>query len=269
MVQVIKFDGRKEEFDRNKIIRTCIRVGSDSATAHRIAEKVEKSAFDGITTKEIYSIILKELESVGKKAVAAYTLKESVAKLDPFIFEIYVKRILEAHNYKCESNRIVQGKCVEHQIDIIARNDAEYLVECKRHKNPHRFCGLGICLQVQARLEDICDGSENNMNSCMFGRAWIITNTKFSEHAKKYASAKNIRLTGWKYPENASFEVLVDSENLYPISVMPIRRETVNRLFRNGVITIHDINEESLLKAGMNERAARRIIGQKNAILMQ
>ena len=189
---VTKFNGRKEEFQKEKIINTCVRAGASQDVAQKIANEIEGKAYDGITTKEIYAMIKKLLDSYETIAGRVYTLREAIANLDPMIFEIFVKRILENYGYICEYNKIIRGLAVEHQVDIVARTKEQelILVECKRHRNPHRFCGLDTCLQVYARLEDILDGVKNNLNIYEFNHAWIITNTKFSEHAKQYAKAK-------------------------------------------------------------------------------
>jgi hypothetical protein len=263
MVQVIKFDGRKEEFDREKIIRTCLRVGVSRDRAQSIADKISQTVVDGMTTREIYQAVKKELATKEKKSAFVYGLRESVSSMDPVIFEIYVKKILEAHGYQCQYNQLIEGLCVEHQVDIIATREKKYLVECKRHHNPHRFSGLGVCLQVQARLDDIKDGFANKKNAVDFSQAWIITNTKFSDHAKKYADAKNIRLTGWRYPDEEGFDSLIDSKKLYPVTLLKTRRDVIEKLHRCNLITIQDLNEDSLSHACIEDSVARKLLDQK------
>lgn len=267
MVYIIKFDGRREEFDREKIIRTCLRVGVNREDAEKLSRKIESSVRDGMTTKEIYKNLMKELKSVEKKSAAAYSVRELVAELPPDIFELFVKKVLEAHGYKCSHNVLIKGLCVEHQVDIIARNDGNYLVECKRHRNPHRFCGLITSLQVYARLDDIKDGFKSGKNSENFKKAWIITNTKFSDHAIQYAQAKNIALTGWNFPHDMSFAKMIDDKILYPISVLHIKRSDLERLFAKGIITLQDIEECSLRSAGIDEKTVRNLNEQKKRLL--
>jgi len=64
MVKVIKRDGRKEEFDKNKIIESCMKAGATREAAEEIASKVEKQVKEGTHTAEIRRIVLTEL---GKK----------------------------------------------------------------------------------------------------------------------------------------------------------------------------------------------------------
>ena len=271
MTYVTKFDGRKELFQKNKIIRTCLRAGVPKHIAKKISDEIEKQIYDGITTKEIYRTILKELNKYEKRASTVYRLRESIAKMDPDVFEIFIKKLLELYRYECEHNEIISGLCIEHQIDIIAnmtsQNNVLFLVECKRHENPHRFCGLGEVLKVWARLDDIRNGFAENKNKYNFNQAWIITNTKFSEHAKKYAKDKQIKLTGWRYPDSDSLENLIENKKAFPITLLSVKKDIMRKLLNNGIITIHDITEDELRRAGLEQRVINSIIKQKDSLM--
>ena len=49
-VYVTKADGARQLFDREKVVRTCLRMGASRRIADEVAEKVERSLYDGITT---------------------------------------------------------------------------------------------------------------------------------------------------------------------------------------------------------------------------
>ena len=211
---VIKADGSKQEFSEAKIVNTCVRAGVPQDAAVKIAKKISSSLTNGATTHTIYTMIVDELDTLDTGSM--FMLREAVANLDPESFEIYIKKILEAHGYKCAWNKLIKGKYVEHQVDVIASKEKNFVVECKRHFNPHRFTGLGICLQVQARLSDIMAGkSEYN-----FDAAWVVTNTKFSDHAKHYAKGIGIRLTGWRYENEFSLENLIQNKKMLPVTLL-------------------------------------------------
>ena len=65
MVFVVKADGRKEEFVKKKILRTCLRSGASRAISNQIADKIESQVRDGWTTHRIYRTIIKELDKEG------------------------------------------------------------------------------------------------------------------------------------------------------------------------------------------------------------
>jgi len=70
------------------------------------------------------------------------------------------------------------------------------LVEVKRRRNPHRDTGLGEIIELWGRFKDIGESSKNER---AIKEAWLVTNTKFSSHAKKFARCRGIRLLGWRY----------------------------------------------------------------------
>ncbi len=236
---VIKADGRKEEFNLQKIINTCMRSGLSEADARSVAKKISASMQNGITTHKLYTMVLEELDKSNPNSI--FMLREAVANLDPVSFEVYVKKVLEAHGYRCVWNKLIRGMYVEHQVDLIAVKDKNFLIECKRHFNPHRFTGLGICLQVQSRLQDIMEGSKNRKNNYRFDAAWLITNTKFSDHAKQYARGVDIRLTGWRYEGQFALDELIQSKKILPVTVLKTDVSVHRQLLNKKIITLQDL----------------------------
>jgi hypothetical protein len=245
---VIKADGQEEEFQPDKIIKTCLRADASIETAREIAEEISKNLQEGTTTHEIYEMILSGLRKRRDKSSLLFTLRESISRLDSTCFELYAKRILEAHGYQCKWNAIIRGKSVEHQVDIIATGSKMFLVECKHHVNYHRFCSLGNLLQVQARLEDIKDGFRDGKNKYGFDYAWMLTNTKFSEHAKMYAEAKDIRLTGWRYKGEDALEDLIQSKKIFPVTILRCSAEIKRYMLNNEIITLQDLIDANRIK---------------------
>jgi len=258
-VLVVKADGTKELFDERKIIRTCLRSGANKETAIGIAKEIKRNVKEGTTTREIYKMIVSLLMKAEKVPAFLFRLREAMAELDPVSFEVYTKKLLESCGYKCRWNVLVKGKCVEHQVDVIAKRENLFLVECKHHTNQHRLCGLGSVLQVQARLEDVMDGYAKKKNGYDFTHAWIITNTKFSNHAKKYAKAKNILLTGWG--TKPRIVEIAQANKLYPVTLLMANRSVIGKLLHAGIISLHD-----LLK---HEKKASKITGKETKNIMK
>ncbi|MBS3051372.1 MAG: restriction endonuclease [Candidatus Aenigmarchaeota archaeon] len=256
---VLKADGRKEEFSQEKIVRTCVRSGVAPDMARSIAKKIAGSVQNGMTTHKIYTMILAELDMANGSSI--FMLREAIANLDPISFELYVKKVLEAHGYRCMWNKLIKGMNVEHQVDVIANKERSFLVECKRHFNPHRFTGLNICLQVEARLNDIMLGSKNGKNNYKFDAAWVVTNTKFSDHAKMYAKGVGIRLTGWRYDEEFALEKLVQAKKVLPVTILKTDVSVQRGLLNKKILTLQDLIREKP-KIG-----AKDLISQANSIL--
>ncbi|HLC84268.1 MAG TPA: restriction endonuclease [Candidatus Nanoarchaeia archaeon] len=257
---VIKRNGEYQPFKLDKIIRTCLRTGLSQRDAERIALRVEQSFGETIKAKELYEKVLAEIEGISQTACARYQLKESIAKIDPEVFEHYVMKVLEANGYECIWNRIIWGACIEHQVDILAEKDkVTWLVECKHHVRDVRDTGLGEVLQVWARLTDIKDGIKLKKNDIKNPWAWMITNTKFSAHAIKYALAKQLRLSGWGSSE-LSFQRLIESVHCYPTTILGLPPKMQERCEHADLLTILDIQTQ--------DDKARDIFGKEYADYM-
>lgn len=263
---VIKADGTRQRFEKHKIMRTCLRAGSDKETAEYIAEEIRKKVSDGTTTHDIYKMILSYLAKTEKITAFLFRLREALSQLDSLSFELYVKKLLESYGYKCKWDVIVKGKCVEHQVDIIAQREELFLVECKHHVNPHRFCGLGNVLQLQARTEDINEGYEIRKNKYNFNYSWIVTNTKFSEHAKKYARAKDMRLTGWGSRE-FKIQKLAQKNKVFPVTILHANRHVIKNLLRAGIITLQDLLRSAKTKKLLRPREYKILVKQASSLI--
>ncbi len=250
---VTKFDGRNEKFSREKIVSACLNVGLDRQKADEISRRIEGRVKGGLYSEDIYRMITEE---AGGKHSKLLRLREAISRLDPRSFEIYVKRILENNGYTCTWNRIFDGKCIDHQVDVVAeKGGKKYIVECKHHRNPHRYLGLGVALQVQARLEDILDKGDNYM-------AWLVTNTKFSEHAKTYAGKKDILMTGWRYKSEFALDSLVHGSKMYPVTLLDASTETRRKLLANSAVTVSDVEERKDIMNIVGERDYANLASQ-------
>ena len=239
---VIDRHGRREPFDGEKIIATCRRIGLSRQRAEDVLEEIVQNSVFPVSTKKIYNMVKEIVGRYGKEYPFIYGLRKSIAELDSQSFEKYTSKLLSALGYSTEWNVIIEGYAVEHQIDVLAwKGRKYYIVECKRHVNPHRDTGLDVTLQVQARKEDILDGIEYGRGHAI-EKAWVFTNTKFSHHAIQYAETKDILLTGWKYKGEQSLERVAHLTKLIPITMMSSRE--LDRLPQKGIITFSDFLEQ-------------------------
>lgn len=216
---VTKYDGSRQTYNQEKVLGSIFRSGVKKEDALKVLTQVEAKLYDGISTKELYQLVHEEIDRQGFHQHARfYRLREALAKMDPLDFEKFIKKILEKEGYECQWNVMVQGFCIDHQLDVIAKKDNQlFFVEVKHHQNPHRDCGLGTVAELWARLDDIKDGFEKGTSKYDFSGAWLINNTKFSQHAKKYAQCKGIKLTGWRYKGKESLERLVKMGDIQEI----------------------------------------------------
>ncbi|HKZ45748.1 MAG TPA: restriction endonuclease, partial [archaeon] len=189
MVSVVKFDGRSQEFQKEKVIKTCLRMHANHQQAIEIANKIEGKTYDGMTTKEILNLIFRYLKEYRPEIGHEIDLKEAISLLRPKPdFEVFVQIMLKEIGYEVTSNRILRGKCVDHEIDGVAKKDGKtFLVEVKHHMNHHTYSGIDVCLISQASAEDLVEGFHSGKTEIKFDKVMIVCNTKFSDQARQYA----------------------------------------------------------------------------------
>jgi len=232
---VVKASGEREEFDVEKIRRTCLRAGASKELADKIAKEVENRAYDGITTKEILDLTLKLLEEE-PEAATRYDLKRAIMSLGPagFPFEEFMAEVLQNYGYKTKVGEILRGKCVDHEIDIMAEKDGErYLVECKYHNAQGIYTDLKVALYTHARFLDL---SKN------FDHAWLACNTRCTKEARGYAKCVGLKITSWRYPLKESLEKMIEKKKLYPVTILrSVKGFAKDRLFQARIMLAKDL----------------------------
>jgi len=200
-INVIKYDGTREAYSQEKVVNSLLRAGVEKEEVTKILAEIEAQLYDDIPTSKLYEIVNSSLDkSDFIRGPHLYRLREILAKMGPIDFEKFVQKMLEKEGYTCQWNTIVKGLCVEHQVDLIAKKEGKtYFVEVKHHTNFHRNCGLGTVVELWGRLDDLQNGFKQGLDKYDFSRAWLFSNTKFSDHARTYARAKDLILTGWRY----------------------------------------------------------------------
>lgn len=236
---IIKSSGEKQRFSPKKIYQSIMDAGASKSLARETTNIVKSKARNGITTQEIYEIVIKNLKKQ-KGTAERYNLKKSIMSLGPtgYIFEKYFSKLLNEFGYKTEVGRKLKGKNVEQEIDVIAENKKEkYMVECKYHNESGIYTGLKVAMYTYARFLDI--------KKYDFKQPWLATNTNCSFDAIGYARGVDLRLTSWKYPENESLRDMIEEKKLYPITILNINEEQRNKFISNNIILLKQILEKS------------------------
>lgn len=257
---IIKASGEMEKFDANKIRRTCVRAGASKELAEKISKQVQKKAYDGISTKEVLDLTLRFLDREMPHIAARYDLKGALFRLGPagFPFERFAAEILKEYGYQAKVHSIVSGACIDHEVDIIASKAIEshtmaenikyYMIECKYHNSPGIYTGVRDVLYTYARFLDLQDGWK--VGKCQkFDQPWLICNTKFSTEVIKYATCKNMKLTGWNYPTKNGLHELIEEKSLYPITVLrKLDFDTQMKLAESGLMLALDLVRKDIEK---------------------
>jgi hypothetical protein len=273
-VHVTKFDGTRQPFDKNKIVRTCLRMGAKRAVAESIAEEIETRVYDGIETKKILQMIFRSLRKHKPVIRNQIDLRKALSLLNPAPdFERFIQLLLSEHGYEVTPNQIIRGRCVEHEVDAVARkNGKTCIVEVKHHYKYHTPTSLDVSRISRAVFEDVTEAYELGLNNLKIDYALIVCNTKLSEHAKRYADCRGIRHIGWSSPPNHDLQTMIEEKKLYPITFLKgLNAETRNKLAHNGVILLKQLTEknptELRRQTGISKEKLGSIVGKARTIL--
>ena len=128
---IVKASGDKVLFSEEKLRSSLKRSGADDKLINQILTLVKEELYDGITTREVYNRAYSFLRRNKPVFASKYKLKKAIYELGPtgFPFERFLSAVLIYTGYKTQVGKTVAGKCVSHEIDVIAE---KYLGVFKR-----------------------------------------------------------------------------------------------------------------------------------------
>jgi hypothetical protein len=257
---VTKSTGEKSRFSAAKLERSLQRAGANKEQIDLILNEINFKLYEGISTKQIYKLAFALLKSNSRHTAARYNLKQAIMELGPsgYPFEKYIAEILNAQGYKTKVGQIIQGKCVTHEIDVIAeKQDHMYMVECKYHNLRGVFCDVKVPMYIQSRFKDVeSQLVQINSHSNKFYQGWVVTNTRFSTDALQYGTCAGLNLLSWDYPANKGLREQIDLLGLYPITCLTsLTKAEKQRLLERKIVLCKEIyhNEKLLVSAGVKE----------------
>lgn len=218
-IVVTKASGLASTYNQEKIKRSLKRAGASEEQASDIAETVSSKLYNGIPTREIFKIAFRLLKEQSRHLAARYNLKKAIMELGPsgFPFEKYMAEVFKIQGYQVSTSIILQGNCVNHEIDIIASlQEKQLLIECKYHSQQGIFSDVKVPLYIHSRFNDVVALLPSHRQY----QGWIITNTRFSGDAMRYGSCAGLHLMSWDYPSNASLRSKIDGLGLYPVTCL-------------------------------------------------
>lgn len=243
---IVKADGSSEPFDPRRLVMSLERAGAGAHTAERIAERIVRSTRPGMSSKAVYTRAFALLRKEARPVAARYALRRAMLELGPtgHPFEDFVSRLFRAEGWKVETRKMIQGKCVAHEVDFYAShpNKDEFLAaELKYHNDPSYKTDLKVALYVKARFDDIFSCNED-ARTCPITRGILVTNTKFTSEAIAFAECAGIELLGWGYPEHGTLFERMNRAKVYPITALTgLTRAEKRLLIEQGTITAGEI----------------------------
>lgn len=266
-ITVIKASGKPEEFNLRKLVESLIRAGAPREVALDIARKVEVQVQPSSHTRHIFRLAKKMLRQYNTASGMRYSIKKALSVLGPsgYPFEKYFARILSVYGYSVELNKIIEGFCVRHEVDIMASKDKEhFVVECKYHSDGGKPTDVKTALYVHSRYADIKKAYEMKKDDTVIKQGWLVTNTRCTLDALRYAECAGLRIISWRYPGGQGLETMIEQKRLYPVTILSsVKKYSLDMLFANDIILaqdISDMDEETFIKeSGLDNVTARAL----------
>ena len=240
-IVVVKASGLKEPFSEEKVVRSLSRSGLSLDTATHAVDYLKHHLKPDMSTSAIYGHVSSYLQkNAPTENYFNYGLKRAIMDMGPsgFPFEILVSDLLKLNNFKTEVGVITQGKCVTHEIDVIAqKGEDKYFIECKYHNTPGYKTDIQVALYTHARFEDI-EGVQNKSNPDLHNFSWLVTNTKVTSEVLAYCQCVGLIFTTWTLPKDRGLQDMIIASGLHPVTLLyEIPRKDIRMLLDRGIVT--------------------------------
>jgi hypothetical protein len=220
---VTKANGKQETFSKGKLVTSLKKAGSELDVAEEIANHIEEELEQGMSTSQIYKHAFFLLAKNNERIATRYSLRRAVMDLGPsgFPFEQYIAAIFKEKGFEVKTGQILLGGCVEHEVDIVAWNENKLVVvEAKFHNELGTRTDLKVALYVKARQDDLKETWFDYGKKRKVDEGLLITNTKFTSTAIRYAECKGLIFIGWNYPEKGNLQDMIIDSGLHPLTCL-------------------------------------------------
>ena len=263
-----KFDGNTEKFDINKLKSSLKNAGALKSVVDEVADYIHKKIKDGDSTADIYSYAHNKLKEIQVVSSMKYSLRRSIFQFGPtgFPFEKFIGNLFYRLGYDIATNVYIQGKCVEHEVDVFLSGKENVALEVKFHNKFSIRTDLKVALYVHSRFNDLLKAKAKNK----IDKGILVTNTKFTSIAVKYAECSNLNLLGWSYPEKGSLQELIEDVHMHPItSLSSLGKKDAKILFENNILTCRDfVEQKSLIKNLINNSVYNVLFDEAKSICL-
>jgi len=270
---VTKGNREKVLFDPEKLKQALQNAGAELEEQERITKQVATRLYNGIPTRKIYQMAFDLLKKGSFKIAGRYRLKNAIMELGPtgYPFEIFVGKIFESMGYEVETGVIVQGKCIQHEVDVVARKPGEMvMVECKFHSDNRTKSGIQVPLYIQSRYLDVKSAWEEQYGKDIRYRGGVVCNTRFSDDAMNYGKCAGLVLISWDYPSDTGLKYWIDKTGLHPVtSLISINKKEKQQLLDKGIVLCSQLNENQdfLKEIGLTENQINKVIREAGNLI--
>jgi len=256
MVKIIKKSGQEEEFSEKKVRLSLRRAGTPPEIRDKIIKKLLPCLHKGITTTAIYQLVYDWLKEEEAYLAAHYNLRQAVMDLGPtgYPFESFLAGILRHYQYQTMAPQSINGRCIKHEIDIIALSGKKdlfqpdranncYMIECKFHNKGGTKTAAKSALYTYARFLDVKSAEIDCFSQKVKPDGAILaTNTKITSEVKKYCRCVGMKVLAWNYPKETCLAKLVEESGLYPLTCLAsLTQREKQRLLQKGIVFCREL----------------------------
>lgn len=262
-MKVRKYSGELVDFDLQRLKGSLMKSGASEETVELIWEKMNRTLFDGISTKQLYKLAFQLLKQQRHSLAARYSLKKALRDLGPtgYLFEKWVARLFEHTNHQTLTGLMLEGNAVSHEVDVIAQKENNLLlIECKFRNTVDAKINVTNPMYFLSRFIDLKDKEFKFFDKPVkFTQAWLVTNAYLTKDSIDFGNYYKLNLLSWDYPNGQSIKSRVDSAGLYPLTCLTsINRQEKDRLLSLNYILVKDILEEPEILENLSATVHRR-----------
>lgn len=266
-----KASGEEEAFDSNKLLNSLKRAGTPDDLAATVVSDIMAHIKEGMSTREIYRQAFGMLHKRKTSNAARYSLKKAIMELGPtgYPFEQFVGQVLAHNGFNTLVGQVVQGKCVTHEIDVVAtHNNTQYLVECKFYNSQGKYASVQVPLYVRSRVNDIIEFREKlpqYLETRFYG--WVVTNTRFTDDALAYGRCAGLHMLSWDLPREKSLKDMVEKARLFPVTVLTgLNKNQKEQILAKNIVTCSQLldNPGILDELGIPKTRQKNILAELN-----
>jgi hypothetical protein len=257
-ILIKKASGELEPFSSKKFVQSLRNAGADEVLINQVLHDVNGWIVDGVSTRQIYTRAFASLRKFRSKKVASqYKLKNGIMELGPtgYPFEQFIGKIFEKMGYQVLVGQIVPGRCVTHEVDVLAtKGNEQCFVECKYGLSTDKNVSVKVSLYIRSRVNDLIDKRKTMEEFKDFTfQGWLVTNTRFTSDAIDYGTCSGLNLLSWDYPAGNSLRELIDRDRIYPITVLNhLNKSQKQNLIERGIVVCSQIVEKPEILKSLN-----------------
>ena len=270
-IQITKATGEKEAFQSEKLKQSLQRAGANHELIDNIVSEIESWITEGVTTKKIYAKAFALLRKKRNGYAARYSLKNALMELGPsgYPFEHFVGQIFEIQGFETKVGQLVQGQCVQHEVDVVAtQNHTQYLVECKYYNTQDKHANVQVPLYIRSRVNDI-EAKRKQLpeyNGYTF-YGWIVTNTRFTDDATDFGKCSGLHLVSWDYPKGHSLKDMIEKYRMFPVTTLTeLSKSEKQQLMNKGIVLCRQVvgNPKVLQDVGVSKSKQAKVLTEAN-----